>query len=166
MFAVTGAAGHLGRLTIQHLLRHVPASTVLATTCDPARLADLAEAGVTVRRADFADPASLPTAFAGATRLLMISVNGVFTGPRVAQHRAVIAAAVATGVGYIAYTSAIGADPAAPSVLARDHGLTEAASPGRRSATASTPRGWPRSWRDPSRARPWFSRRATPGSLR
>jgi len=126
MFTVTGASGHLGRLVIQHLLQRVPASAVLALTRHPERLADLAAIGVTVRHADFADPASLPAAFAGATRMLIVSTNSPMSDAH-DSHRVAIEAAAAVGVAHIAYTSAQGADPAATSGLARDHGLTEAA---------------------------------------
>lgn len=127
MFTVTGASGHLGHLVVQHLLQRVPASAVLATTRHPERLADLAAIGVTVRQADFADPASLRAAFAGATRMLIVSTNSPMAGTYEGHHRAAVEAAAAVGVTHIAYTSAIGADPTAAPGLARDHGLTEAA---------------------------------------
>ena len=58
--AITGAAGHLGRLTaLQVLDRGSPGEVVLITR-RPDAIADLADAGATVRRADFDEPASLP----------------------------------------------------------------------------------------------------------
>jgi NAD(P)H dehydrogenase (quinone) len=69
---VTGASGQLGRLTVEALLRRgVPASDIVATARDTARIKDLADRGVAVRRADFADPDSLAAAFAGADKLLI-----------------------------------------------------------------------------------------------
>ena len=109
MYALTGASGYLGRLVVKHLLTWVPANQVIATTRHPEQLADIAAQGVVVRYADFSDPATLPAAFAGATRLLLISTEVV--GRRVAEHKAAIAGAVAAGVSHILYTSAPKADP-------------------------------------------------------
>ena len=63
--AITGASGQLGRLTAEALLETVAPSDVVLVTRSPDALADLAERGATVRRADFDDPASLPPAFEG-----------------------------------------------------------------------------------------------------
>lgn len=123
MYALTGANGRLGRLVLKHLLRQVPANQIIATTRDPHQLADIAAQGVVVRRADFSDPATLPTAFAGATRLLIISTDGV--GQRVEGHRAAVAGAVAAGVGHLLYTSAPKADPNSPNPILAEHGQTE-----------------------------------------
>jgi NAD(P)H dehydrogenase (quinone) len=125
MYALTGANGHLGRLVIKHLLTLVPADQIIATTRNPENLADFAAQGVIVRRADFSDPASLPTAFAGTTRLLIISTD--ILGQRVEQHKAAIAAAVAAGVSHIVYTSAPDANPNASHPILAEHGQTEVA---------------------------------------
>jgi NAD(P)H dehydrogenase (quinone) len=120
---VTGATGQLGRLTVESLLaRGVPAGEIVATGRDTGKLADLADRGVVVRRADFDDPASLPEAFAGATKLLLVS--GSEPGRRVPQHTAAIAAAKDAGVRLIAYTSIAHADTSSLA-LARDHRGTE-----------------------------------------
>src|SRR5205823_9949925 len=42
---------------------------------DPASASALAERGVRVQRGDFADPRSLAAGFAGATRVLVVSLN-------------------------------------------------------------------------------------------
>ena len=125
MYALTGANGHLGRLVIKHLLTHVPADQILATTRTPEHLADLAAQGVVVRRADFTNPATLPAAFAGSTRLLIISTDTI--GRRVEQHKAAIEAAASAGVGHIVYTSSPHADPNASHPILAEHGQTEAA---------------------------------------
>jgi NAD(P)H dehydrogenase (quinone) len=127
MLTITGASGQLGRQVIAHLLQQVPAGRLIATTRHPERLADLAAIGVTVRHADFTDPSTLPVAFAGTTRLLIISTDDLASGTRADQHRAAVEAAAIAGVAHIAYTSIVGADPDAPAGLARDHGLTEVA---------------------------------------
>jgi NAD(P)H dehydrogenase (quinone) len=84
---VTGATGQLGRLTVQALLRRgMPAPDIVAAGRGTAGIKDLADRGVTVRRADFADPDSLAAAFAGADKLLLISAS-IPVGERVANHR-------------------------------------------------------------------------------
>ena len=125
MYALTGASGQLGRLVLKHLLTLVPANQVIATTREPEKLADIAALGVVVRRADFSDPASLPAAFEGATRLLIISTDVV--GQRVEGHKAAVAGAVAAGVSHIVYTSAPKADPNSPYPIPAEHGQTELA---------------------------------------
>jgi NAD(P)H dehydrogenase (quinone) len=88
-----------------------------------AHLDDLAAKGVVVRQADFNDSTSLPVAFMGVTRLLLISTPV----QRIAHHLAAIDAAVRAGVGHIVYTSGIGADPTSPTLIPQVNGLTEAA---------------------------------------
>ncbi|MDX3087817.1 MULTISPECIES: SDR family oxidoreductase [unclassified Streptomyces] len=121
---VTGATGQLGRLTVEALLRRgVPAADIIATGRDVVRIKDLADRGVTVRRADFADADGLVEAFAGADRLLLVSAS-VPVGERVANHRRVIDAAVSAGVSLVAYTSTTHADTAT-TVLGATHRETE-----------------------------------------
>ena len=89
---VTGASGHLGRLVVEALLdRGTPAADIVATARNTDAIADLAERGVEVRRADYDDPASLDAAFAGVDRLLFVSGSEV--GARIAQHTIVVEAA-------------------------------------------------------------------------
>lgn len=122
---VTGAGGQLGR-RVAELLLEAGAPHVIATTRDPARLADLAARGVEVRAADFDDPASLQAAFAGVDRLLLVSTDALDRpGRRLAQQRAAVAAAAAAGVNHLAYTSAPAARPQAQGL--DDHFWTEAA---------------------------------------
>ncbi|GGP23010.1 SDR family oxidoreductase [Silvimonas iriomotensis] len=123
MFVVTGTTGQLGRLVIASLLKHVPASQIIAAVRQPERAADLAAQGIQVRQADYSDPASLDAAFAGATRLLLISSSEV--GQRVAQHQNVIDAAKRAGVALLAYTSLLHLDTS-PLFLAGEHRETEA----------------------------------------
>ncbi len=120
---VTGATGKLGRLVVEALLRRgVAASEIVATGRAVERLGDLAAAGVAVRPADFDDPQSLRSAFAGARRLLLVSASEV--GTRVRQHRNAIEAAQATGVEHVAYTSIANAARASV-ILSPDHRATE-----------------------------------------
>jgi NAD(P)H dehydrogenase (quinone) len=123
--AITGAAGQLGRLTAQLVLDRVEADEVVLVTRRPEAIAELADAGATVRLGDFDRPESLPGAFAGVDRLLLISVDVL--GNRVAQHTAAIDAAVAAGVGHVLYTSGLNAGSELPLVVSYDHGATEQA---------------------------------------
>jgi NAD(P)H dehydrogenase (quinone) len=125
MIVVTGVTGQLGRIVIEDLLERVPADQLAAVARSPEKAADLAGRGVDVRHGDYADPSTLPAAFAGADRLLFVSSSDVEHGVRVGQHRNVVAAAVEAGVGQLAYTSAIIADKG-PLFLAA-HQATEAA---------------------------------------
>lgn len=121
---VTGAAGQFGRIAVEELLAR-GATKVIAGTRDPAKLADLAARGVTVRKLDFDDAASLASGFAGVDRVLIISTDGI--GRRVAQQSAAVAAAKAAGVRHIVYTSAPAARPDADAGLAPEHFWTEVA---------------------------------------
>ncbi|MFE1381854.1 SDR family oxidoreductase [Streptomyces sp. NPDC058740] len=122
---VTGATGQLGRLTVEALLRRgIPAPDIIATGRDIAGIKDLADRGITVRRADFADTDGLAEAFAGADRLPLVSAS-VPVDERVANHRRVIDAAASAGVSLVAYTSTTHADTAT-TVIGATHGETEA----------------------------------------
>lgn len=124
---VTGAAGHLGRRVVEILLE-LNAGAIIATTRDPSKLADLAAKGVEVRTADFDKPQSLPAAFAGVDRLLLISTDSVYVpGQRLKQHRAAVAAAEQAGVKHLVYTSLPAPRPSGESVVEDDHFWTEQA---------------------------------------
>lgn len=122
MIAITGATGQLGRLVIAELLKKTPASEVVAVVRDPAKAADLAASGVTIRQASYDDRAALEAAFEGVERVLLISSNEL--GRRVTQHGNVIAAAKHAGVKLLAYTSVLHADRSTLG-LAKEHLETE-----------------------------------------
>jgi len=126
---LTGAGGQLGQRVLHHLTDtlNIPARRIAAATRKPDGLAAWAAKGVAVRRADFDDPASLEQAFAGISRLLLISTDALDRpGHRLAQHRAAIDAAVQAGVSHAVYTSM--PKPETSAVLfAPDHAGTEAA---------------------------------------
>lgn len=124
MIVITGASGQLGRLVIDQLLEKVPAAQIVAAVRSPEKAADLAAKGVQVRKADYAQPETLDSAFAGAEKVLLISSSEV--GQRVAQHKAVIAAAKKAGVKLLGYTSVLRADTSLLG-LAEEHHQTEIA---------------------------------------
>jgi NAD(P)H dehydrogenase (quinone) len=122
---VTGATGHFGRLTVEALRRRgVPAEQIIATGRRIETLGDLANHGISVRRADYSDKESLDEAFDGATRLLLVS--GTEVGQRIRHHTNVITAAKAAGVHLIAYTS-IAHAPTSTLAIGQEHRATEAA---------------------------------------
>src|SRR5882672_414634 len=122
---VTGASGQLGRRVVELLLEAKPGRPIIALSRQPRKLDDLARLGVEVRAADFDDPASLPTAFRGVGRALLVSTDAV--GRRIAQHRAAIDAAARVGVAHLVYTSMPNPGPENEALVARDHRETEAA---------------------------------------
>lgn len=125
MLVVSGASGKLGRRIVEYLIDRVDASRVVAASRTPDRVADL---GVASRQADFDDPESLPRAFDGAERLLLISTDPIEPGIRTRQHTNAVQAAAKAGVGQVIYTSIVRAtDPGNPAVVAGDHAATEQA---------------------------------------
>lgn len=120
---ITGASGHLGRLIADQLITAgTPPEQIVATGRDTGKLADLARAGVTVRRADFAEPETLAGAFAGAEAVVLVSTNTV--GERFDNARNAIDAARSAGVSRIVYTSMVNASTARM-MLADAHRRTE-----------------------------------------
>src|SRR3954465_1565071 len=124
MIVITGATGALNGATVEHLLEHMPASTIAVAVRDPAKAERFADRGVQVRHGDYADPASLPAAFDGADQLLLVSSNDP-GADAVGLHRNAVDAAVAAGVGRILYPSHQGAAPDTPFGPGRDHAATE-----------------------------------------
>ncbi|MFD6884706.1 SDR family oxidoreductase [Rhodococcus sp. NPDC060084] len=127
MIVVTGATGQLGRQVVNHLLeRGVPAGRIVAADRDSSGSADFAAAGVEFRRADYDLPETLPAAFAGADKVLLVSSPAGADAKRIQQHQAVIDAAIESGVSLLAYTSVTHA-PTNTMGLARVHRATEQA---------------------------------------
>jgi NAD(P)H dehydrogenase (quinone) len=121
--AVTGASGQLGRKVAKLILEQIDAAEVVLLTRTPDALGALAERGAVVRRADFDEPASLASSFAGVDRALLISA--VDLERRTAQHRAAIDAAAAAGVKHVIYTSIPAPSEDNPAVVAPSHRATE-----------------------------------------
>jgi NAD(P)H dehydrogenase (quinone) len=105
---VTGAAGHLGRAVLRHLVEtsKVAPADIIAASRDPNKLADLTASGFEARTADFDDEAGLVKAFTGVDRVLIISTDELATpGKRITQHGNAVSAAKKAGVKHIVYTS-------------------------------------------------------------
>lgn len=125
MIIVTGANGQLGRAVVEGLLTYLPADQIVASVRDPAKATALAQRGVPVRAGDFADPKELTAAFAGATQVLVISVDQLGETARQLHHAAIQAARTA-GAQRILYTSHMGARADSSFAPAADHAATEA----------------------------------------
>jgi NAD(P)H dehydrogenase (quinone) len=125
---VSGASGHLGRRVVE-LLLEANAGQVVAGTRDPAKLADLAEREVIVRKVDFDDDATaLAEAFRGVERALIISTDTLDgTDRRLRQHQRAVEAAARAGVAHVVYTSMPHPDPDSPVPFAYQHRGTEEA---------------------------------------
>lgn len=124
MIVVTGATGQLGHAIATRLLDRLPASEIGVSVRDPDKARDLHEAGVRVRRGDFAEPDSLTEAFEGATQVLIVSANE-HGDTAVRLNRAAIDAAKAAGAERVLYTSHMGSDADSPFPPMRVHAATE-----------------------------------------
>ncbi|HVY21658.1 MAG TPA: SDR family oxidoreductase [Bauldia sp.] len=121
---VTGANGNLGRHVIQYL-RAGGAKKIVGFTRNPDKAADLAAAGVELRRADFSDAAHLGGQLAGVERLLVISTDTLVG--RAELQSGAVDAAVKAGVSHIMYNGITSpypdADPSA--IIPNSHYWTE-----------------------------------------
>ncbi|XOY55624.1 MAG: SDR family oxidoreductase [Rhodobacterales bacterium] len=134
--AITGATGQLGRLAIAHLKTLTDPAQIIALVRDPAKAADL---GVAARAFDYTAPQTMAPALQGVDVLVLISSSDF--NDRVGQHRNVIMAAKAAGVGRIVYTSIQQADRS-PMLIAFDHRATEAAIKGAGLTATILRNGW------------------------
>ncbi|QKZ17313.1 NmrA family NAD(P)-binding protein [Streptomyces chartreusis] len=120
---VMGATGKLGRVAVRSLIdRGIAPNEIVAVGRNESALQELADQGTTVARVDYSDTEGLRRALDGATAALLISGNEM--GVRVEQHRNVIEASVAAGVGNLVYTSVPNARETSL-FLAPDHKVTE-----------------------------------------
>lgn len=124
-FIVTGASGQLGRQVIDNLIA-AGASPIIAISRSPEKLAELADKGVEARKGDFNDPSSLPAAFAGGKRLLIISTDDLEPGKRLEAQKNAVAAAAKEGITHIVYTSLTNPVEESPITFSKDHSDTEA----------------------------------------
>lgn len=139
MILVTGTSGHLGRLVVQHLVDRTDPSNVVATARSLDSIADLAALGATTRELDYDRPDTIAAALQGVEQVLLVSSSVL--GNRVAQHTAVVDAAVAAGVEHIAYTSILRA-ATSPLIAAIEHRGTEEALAAAPVTTTRLRHGW------------------------
>lgn len=135
---VTGASGQLGQRVLHHLLEtlDIAPERIVAASRKPEMLSDYARRGITLRRCDFDNTASMAEAFQGIDRLLLISTDVLDRpGHRLQQHRAAIATAEKAGIEHVVYTS-MPEPEGSPIPFAVDHEGTETA------LAASTLQGW------------------------
>lgn len=123
---IQGASGQLGRLTVEELLhRGVDAKRLILVSRTPDELVEYQRRGASVRFGDLTKPESLPAAYAGGQRMLLISI---IPGPGISRpvaHKAGFDAAVKAGVKHIVYTSFIAAQNTSTSPMGADHLMTE-----------------------------------------
>lgn len=101
MILVTGATGHLGSATIEHLLKNTATSNIIAFARDETKAIHLKEQGIEVRVGNFDDAPSLDKAMQGVKKVLLIST---IDHHRIQQHKNVVDAAKKAGVKHIVYT--------------------------------------------------------------
>lgn len=104
-FVITGATGGLGGGVLKHLSKQLPKGSIVATSRDPSRVPSELSALAPFRAADFSDPASLDAAFAGASKVLLVSSPTFDVPVRIKQHENAIEACKRAGVKRIYYTS-------------------------------------------------------------
>lgn len=103
MILITGATGHLGKATIEFLLKKIPADKIAALARDENKAAALKAKGIDVRIGDYSNYSLLVNAFKGIDKLFFVSGNDVAI--RQKQHETVVKAAKEAGVKHIIYTS-------------------------------------------------------------
>ena len=102
MILITGSTGQLGASVAQQLLDRTEKRQFAVFARDAAKAAHYKARGIRLRIGDFDDPSSLPVAFAGVSKLLLISSRSM---NRAEQQRRVVDEAVNAGVKHIIYTS-------------------------------------------------------------
>ena len=122
MILVTGANGHLGSMTIDHLLKKKPDAEIAGLVRSEEKGQDLKEKGVEIRIGDYFDSDSLEQAFDGVDVLAFIS-SGTLQD-RMDQHKNVVEIAKKKGIKHIFYTSVVKAEERL-SPLTFDHEETE-----------------------------------------
>ena len=120
---ITGASGELARQAAELVLDTCAPGQLILVSRNVYALRDFAERGVDVRFGDFADQDSLRDAFAGADRMLLVSITDLEN--RTTLQSGAIEAAVSAGVGHIIYTSGLSPSPPNPAVVAPSHHATE-----------------------------------------
>ena len=122
---VTGATGHFGGMVVNHLLNQMDVKDIVISVRDPKKASAFADKGIEVRHGDFDLPETLPVAFEGIDRVLIVSTD-LDNETRIRQHLAAVKALKAAGVKHVIYTSVADA-PNSTLSLAEVHRQTEKA---------------------------------------
>ncbi len=101
MILVTGATGNLGKAVVEHLLKQVEPSNIIAFGRNDEKLAELQAKGVQTRKGNFDDKASLEKAVEGVEKLLLIP--SLDHAKLFDQNKSVVDIAKAAGVKHIVY---------------------------------------------------------------
>lgn len=101
MILIAGATGQLGGNVVAQLLRKGAKGRFAVLARSAAKAKIYADQGIEVRIADFDEPETLASAFAGIDRLLFISTMST---DRADQQARVVEAAAAAGVRHVVYT--------------------------------------------------------------
>ncbi|RYZ63606.1 MAG: NAD-dependent epimerase/dehydratase family protein, partial [Proteobacteria bacterium] len=88
---VTGASGHVGRLTLEKLLEKKSADELIALVRDPTKAQDLEALGIELRTGDYLDRNSLLRAFQGVEKVMLTSATA-FTDRKLAHANVIDAA--------------------------------------------------------------------------
>jgi uncharacterized protein YbjT (DUF2867 family) len=104
-YLITGATGGLGGIILSHLLAKLPSSGVIASSSRPGAESQFTSKGILFRHADYDSPETLLKAFRGVDKLFFVSSNTYDNEKRTIQHRNVVEAAKAAGVGHVYYSS-------------------------------------------------------------
>lgn len=137
-YLLTGVDGHLSSIAASHALSLAqPDDHLIFTSPRPGLIAQplldsWTARGAQVLMVDYDDPRNLARALAGIDAVAFVSSPNFLAGKRRrAQHRNVVEAARAAGVGRLVYTSLVGADAGDGEddekvpALVRDHAHTE-----------------------------------------
>jgi|SRR5579863_62875 len=100
-YLVTGATGNLGGLTVDALLKTVPATEVAVLARNPAKAKTLENRGVKVIEGDYFDCESLVKAFDGVDKLLLIGAVSLTNRPP--QHANMIKAIESARPRHVVY---------------------------------------------------------------
>lgn len=104
MILVTGASGHFGKATIEHLLnKGVEAKNIAALVRDENKASDLKAKGIQIKIGDYNNYQTLVNAFKGIDQLLLVSSSDL--EQRTQQQLNAIKAAKEANVKHVYYTS-------------------------------------------------------------
>lgn len=104
-YLITGATGGLGSRVLAYLVANVPRSEYAATSSQEANRASFEKNGISLRVANYDNPATLDTAFEDVENLFIVSKENFDTAGRIRQHRNVVEAAKRMGVKHVCLPS-------------------------------------------------------------